>query len=183
MWKRKSADVKRVVRYVGFALIAGALVWGAASCETGSDSTGSVEGEWKYVFDGGYERYTITATHLTKYENWGDRETTAFSGAIQYKEQFNVRAGVIIIKYTEGEEKQWFDYTNDPPTSVNRPGDYYGIYYSELTDSSVKIADTVDLTNWGPTETTTLADAKTKFTAGNTSNFVDWSMTQPQIRQ
>jgi hypothetical protein len=174
----------------GLCLLLGALMFSACDTNSGGD-TPSIIGEWKYNFTtgSGYERYSITEGSLTKYEDWGtgSGESAAFSGSIEYIDEFTSDAGVIIIKYTLGKEKQWMDWSDiDNPTPVARTGDYYGIYYRDLTNESVTLADTSDMAHSsgsGPTETQSLEAAKAKFTKNNVTNLVNWSLVQPQIRQ
>jgi hypothetical protein len=148
----------------------------------------SLVGTWKYAFpdNAGYESYSISNTStLTKTEDWGGGPNVAFSGIIVHVSNFSDTAGVIIIKYESGKEKQWYSYdSNYNATLIPRTGDFYGIYFTDLTASTVKLADTADTShNYGPTETATLNQAISKFTAGAVGNFVDWSVVQAQAKQ
>jgi len=159
MWKGKSADVKRVVRYVGFALIAGALVWGAASCETGSDSTGSViQGTWLDPIPG--DNYTITDTTVTYDDNYDDPEyEMSFTGTIGDHTGFTQSSGII-----------YFQYTAPDDTNKNK---YNALYWRALTGSSVELSVAINPDYSNPA-VTTLQEAKTKFTLHNTGDWVTY---------
>jgi hypothetical protein len=111
--------------------------------------------------------YTITSDfHLTA--TW-DGSTVWYAGKIQYVSFFTSELGIIIIKYDEGKEIDW--WSGDP-----RTGDYFGIYIENFKPGvSMGATSTSDSTNnYGPTETATLDDAIERFdsTAGDGRWFV-----------
>jgi len=93
---------------------------------------------------------------------------------------FSDASGVLIIKYTE------CNYTEyGTSTTHNNTGKYGAMYWTELTSTSVKMADacTADWSNFEVFNT--LSEAKTAFTpvADKVIDYVDWSIISPYIKQ
>jgi hypothetical protein len=116
-----------------------------------------------------FDGYTITATSLS-YGSW--------SGIIR---AVTTRgdAGVIIIEYEEGKEQTYNTWGQDEDGnwiivgSVERPGNFLGIYYRNLIPGeSVEISNALDLETYGPAEAPTLNAAKNKFTLDATDNYI-----------
>jgi hypothetical protein len=151
-------------------------------------------GEWRFEYNtdedeiaDSYEWYKIGDDATLSYGyNTKGTDSTAFSGIIVYVANFNEKAGVIIIKYDSEKGQQWYDYYTDPnnPAPIERKGDFYGIYYDALKETTVKLANSADVANnYGPTETATLRKAVAKFTVDAAGDFVDWSTAQSQTKQ
>jgi hypothetical protein len=153
-------------------------------------------GTWEMNGPYGGERVTITDTQLTygflTSPDDGATFTEDFSGTIRYAKSFGGNAslgtaGVIIIQYTN--KQIWYDYSNYPdivPITNQPSGDFYGIYYSNLTGgnagATVNLSKTTAQPDNGPTETDDLATAKTKFTEANIPNLMGLGATTPQSK-
>jgi hypothetical protein len=158
----------------------------AGSTEKTPDPAGASEntldprliGVWRSLPKPDAEGYDIGATTLA----YNDGDTTQgwdmdYAGTIRHVKRFNDAAGVIIIEYTpEG----WPKYTEEGHTVsayVGKPipGPFFGIYYSDLGDDSVKMANSTTLNSdppYKPPETATLKEAIEKFTEQNRGQFV-----------
>ena len=128
-------------------------------------------GIWERTDEWETERITVTSTHhFSVKSDWH-----SWSGSIVYAFNFDETSGIIIIKYDEGNEVQWFDgsngWENAPP--MDRTGDYYGVYFINLTPTSVVFLPTSDQSNYfGPTETTSRQKAIDRFTLDNRSDWI-----------
>ena len=123
-------------------------------------------GKWAFDYEGGQELYTITATTLT----YDDTYLGLWGGQIVYISNFSKDAGVLIIEYDAGKKQQWTDW--DTMADITPTGNFYGVYFSELKEDSVKMANTSDQNaNGGPTETETLEQAIKKFTRGKRGDY------------
>jgi hypothetical protein len=155
-------------------------------------------GTWQLDYTGGAERYVITADTL-KYGNVYDGTfITSYEGTIRYAEEFTTGNGVIIIEYNAGHKQVWSDgnWVEDPAGSGNwvsgkldpQPaGNFFGIYYNGLTGgavgATVELSGTSDIANYyGPTETTTRALARAKFTEANQPLYMSLGATTPQTK-
>ena len=149
-------------------------------CSTDVNDVGSegldsrLIGKWKSPFD---EIYVITQTNLS-YES----EYSSWSGRIMYAANFNDNTGILIIQYDEDKKQQWTNWdTLEDITPMNR--DFYGIYFRNLTQNSVVLSNTSDqANNWGPSETATLAQAKSRFTLDKMPDWIDLSFAAPLDR-
>jgi hypothetical protein len=86
-----------------------------------------------------------------------------------------VSAGVIIIKYWPGHEHNMWTPT----------GNYYGLYYMNLNDEGTKVAifHTSDQAeSYGPTETTSLEEAKARFTIDDIKQWLSTAAGDPQTK-
>jgi hypothetical protein len=86
-----------------------------------------------------------------------------------------INAGVIIIKYWPGHEHSMWTPT----------GNYYGLYYMNLKDDGKQVAifHTSDQSSgYGPTETTSLATAKERFTIDNIKLWLSTAAGDPQVK-
>jgi len=121
-------------------------------------------GDWKFEYEGGYELYTITANPDVFI--YTDTFAGTWGGNIVHVSNFGENAGVLIIEYDIDKKQQWTDWNT--MSDITPDGNFYGIYFTELKQNSVRLANTSDsLTNYGPTETETLEEAINKFTSGN----------------
>ncbi|MDR1324492.1 MAG: hypothetical protein LBK00_00465 [Treponema sp.] len=168
--------------FLGVCLVIGTL--GFVGCDTGNkDDPGILTGNWSSGTDG----YVITNTTLTyqgykdpTHPEWSD---TNFAGTIENNPDFTQKSGVIIVKYTG---KPTYGTYNDDWTELTGgaepTGEYMGIYWRDLTASSVALANAYDQAAT-ETETTTLDAATTKFTLANVDTLVTWTYVQPQAKQ
>jgi hypothetical protein len=190
-----------------FALFVAALSF--LGCPMESDtSSGNVGlnpkllGTWEFIGPFGTERYII-GPKFTYSSDDGFGFTEHFSGTIVYAEDFGGGAGIIIIEYDAGHKQEWSSWVDsgvdgdgdgyndwvETPLDPQPAGDFYGIYYVNLGDgttgSQVFLANTskLDDFSYGPTETVTLADAKTRFTEANINKYIDISVGEPQTKQ
>jgi hypothetical protein len=135
-------------------------------------------GSWRSLPKADAEGYEIGATSFV----YSDGDTNFgwdmdYKGVIRHIKRFNDTEGVIIIEYTpEG----WPKYT-EPGHTVSAyvgtpiPGAFFGVYYSELGDDSVRMANSTTLDSdppYAPPETKTLKEAVQKFTEKNRDRFV-----------
>jgi quinol monooxygenase YgiN len=132
-------------------------------------------GKWNYSE---MEQITITANNTYLYESidWlNDDDDYDFTlvpfwgGKIVYTENFDAASGVIIIEYLEGQKQVWIDWNTSSPRDPQPEGNFYGIYFSDLTTTTspwtAKVFNTSDQNNgYGPTETVTLQEAINRFT-------------------
>ena len=174
--------VKRAA-FLAFALVLSAGLM-LVSCDNGGGGGSgggnlSLVGTWVYNYGSGEDKYIITDNSL--------EYVGGFKGAIRHLEYFTPTAGVIIIEYDANGKQEYWDYSNWPAIDGPYPplGDFYGIYFINLSSTSVQLANAAD--NGGDPyyrcEAANLNDAKAKFTAGNVGDFVDWSFVQPQVKQ
>jgi hypothetical protein len=108
-------------------------------------------GEWTAQWDG----YIITSTSV---------EYGELKGAIEKAIDFSNDAGVLIIKITESSG----DFT---------VGKYTGVYYSEYTAASIKLANVwLEDSNgdWYPLEVDSLSAATSLFSVDNVGNHVSY---------
>ncbi|MDR2419503.1 MAG: hypothetical protein LBD79_10705 [Treponema sp.] len=177
-----------MARKFGFLLLGVCLVLGAlgfVGCETGGDEENySLVGVWSSGSDG----YLISKNTLT-YEGFKDLEHPEwsdynFTGTIKNNPDFTQKAGVIIVEYTKKPiygkyNDDWKLTGGEAPTNS-----FMGIYWQELTTSSVRLANSYDSTDTETeTEAESLDDAEKKFTQDNEGTLVNWTNVQPQTRQ
>jgi hypothetical protein len=159
------------------------LLFVSCNTETGNENL-SIAGSWAYSSEYGTEKYIITSSRL-EYGYNGD----GFKGAIRDLTYFIPSAGVIIVEYDADNKPEYWDYSNHPAvTGPHQPlGNFLGVYFINLSDTSVKIANASDIAGvdeYYRCEAATLNEAKEKFTDDNVSNFIfDWSMVQTQVKQ
>jgi len=158
---------KRAVYLTVITLLTGFLFF---SCGEGEPFVNDGElnpvlvGQWVFNYNGGQECYTITSNPNRLIYN--DTYMGEWGGNIVHISNFTKNTGVLIIEYDLDKKQTWTDWTT--MTEVTPSGNFYGIYYSELKQNSVKLANTSDQTaNSRPTETETLEEAKEIFTADN----------------
>jgi hypothetical protein len=153
-------------------LVTGAAVFSGCDPDGGDDEddgkSGFIpEGTWSstwdgdagtdvYKIDGNTFSYTSTPTGGTA-SGW----TGTIAGAVDFVPQ---SSGVLIVEYVKPPEGQYAGHREDHP--------YTGVYYSEHSASSVKIADA-----WEPgfsfrAEAKTLDEARKIFTEGNATTHV-----------
>ncbi|MDR1867160.1 MAG: hypothetical protein LBQ77_02700 [Treponema sp.] len=160
-------EKKNVLKTVGWIFVIVML----SACSDDYVDSGSLLGSWAQ-----HDSYTIT-NDTVEYNDGGPYydnsdppvayPSSSFTGTIKNNPDFSASSGVIIIKYTV------------PPAGED-VGNYTAIYWRNLTDRSVLLANAWDQTG---TKTATLAEAEAKFTLSNAEIFVNWSIVQPQLKQ
>jgi hypothetical protein len=109
----------------------------------------------------GKEEHTIG--YLMNDDEW----PFEYKGTIRFVSNYNSSSGIIIIEYTN-------NLFSDP----NKP--FTGIYYRDLTSTTVKLANAINLNdNYSSADTATLEEAIKKFTLGRMGNYIDWSVVTP----
>ena len=158
--------------FLGVCLLIGAL--GFVGCdllgktdETEKPDLGGNISALVGTWDSGSDSYTITTTTIVYDDGSNGEWGFSYKGNICHVSNFNAVSGVVIIEYTEA------------PTS-GTSGNFIGIYYRDLTATTVKLANSYDPEG---TETATLDTAKAKFTQGNADTLVSWTYVQPQTKQ
>jgi len=143
-----------VCGYASVVVLLAILVLAGCKMEPELVNTGFIPlGEWT-AKEG--DSYTITNDTL-EYGGWGELDKGTIAKAID----FSTNAGVLIIKITE--------------SSSFTVGKYTGIYYSEYTSTSIKLANVWLEGSDGsyyPLETDSLFAALSIFTVDNVSNHV-----------
>jgi hypothetical protein len=150
---------------------------------TPSNLDSRLPGRWVFA---PYEEFIITATSnqpgaIGTFESVG-----GYAGDILYWNAFDQNNGVIIIQYWSGRRNTWYSLGNveNPDPEAN----FYGIYISNINGNGsagtrAEIFSTSDQAhNLGPTETTTLAAAITKFTQARKAEWIGGTGS-PQTKQ
>jgi hypothetical protein len=133
-----------------------------------------LQGKWAYIpasSGAPGDGYIISAGQL-EYVYYGTGNAgTNFKGKIRFVSNYSSDSGLIIIEYTE------------PPSYGGYNGySFFAIYYRNLKDHSVQLANTTTLPHYTCPDTATLEEAKAKFTRMTMGNYVDWSVAMPQTR-
>jgi hypothetical protein len=174
-----------MARKFGFFLLGVCLIMGTLGfigCDTdGDEDTGILTGSWSSGSDG----YVITNTALeykgykdATHPEWSD---TNFTGTIKNNPDFTQKSGVIIIEYTKKPINGQYDANYTLTGGAAPTGAFMGIYWRDLTTDSVSLANAYD-SSGSETETTTLDDAKAKFTLANADTLVSWTYVQSQAK-
>jgi hypothetical protein len=132
-----------------------------------------LRGEWAYTPPGSElpaEIYTITGDTI-EYGYGGGESDTGFSGIIRFVSNYSSDSGIIIIEYTE-----------KPSYLLFNGLDFFGIYYRNLREDSVQIANAINLDDNSAPDTATLEEAKARFTRMKMGLYVNWGVVQPQRR-
>jgi hypothetical protein len=163
-------------------LVLAIILFAGCNSDPGDDLIAGLDprlvGTWKSAFD---EVYEITETHLTFDNGYGG----SWGGTIEYAARFDKNTGIIIIQYDDADSKQeWAMY--GPPPGYDFLGyhdttgkDFYGIYFRDLTQNSVVFSNTSNQTDFSPSETVTLQQAKNRFTLDNMPDWIDISFAMP----
>jgi len=128
-------------------------------------------GEWATEFDS----YIInTVTGRLEYDDggWG----MGFSGEIQGMLLFTraSTSGVIFIRYSEdGRPTDWDWSDPENPIAIPIDGDYIGVFFRNLTDTSGQFANPVDANFRTPAQQT-LAAARLAFTVDTMGDYVSF---------
>ena len=112
-------------------------------------------GTWRDYYEGtSYDDYIITAARLD-YDSGG----IGYGGTIEYVSNFSENAGVIIIKYDTSDFK------------LADVGKYIGVYYRSLSAGTVEMSTAIN-DDWSSAATVTKEQAESKFTEGNSGDYV-----------
>jgi hypothetical protein len=128
---------------------------GGGGSGTGNNTAPSLQGQWVGVVlpSNTPDTYTVTAAALEYDDHTGD--PFEYSGAIAEIVSFSASAGVIIIQYTA------------VPPSQGNVGNFFGVYYRDLSSSSVRMANAWAASGGSYPQATTLQDAKNMFKEAN----------------
>jgi hypothetical protein len=142
----------------GTLFVVAAALWLLAGCD--HEPKGSIIGVWTSDFG---DSYTITSSNVA-YDD-GGFGLFGFTGTIEKIVEINAGSGIIYFKYA----------TLQSGLDAGVIDKYNAIYYINLTLAAVQIATAID-TDYSIPATTTLAEARTKFTAGTVGDYVSlWS--------
>jgi hypothetical protein len=132
-----------------------------------------LQGEWVYTQPGSStpaERYIIEKDTI-QYGYGGGESDSNYKGHIRFVSNFSANSGVIIIEYI------------DPPHYQGYNGNSFsGIYYRNLKNDTVQLANAINLEDFSSADTASLETAVKKFTSLQMGNYVDWGVVQPQNR-
>lgn len=139
-------------------------------------------GTWAYIQPGQElpaERYIIKSNSLDyAYAGGGENESgtaassgTNFAGIIVFTASYSQDSGLLIIQYTKM-----------PAYSLHNNGNFTAVYYRDLGEDSVRLANAINLDGYASADTFTLEEAKAKFTRDSAALYVDWGVVQPQRR-
>ena len=127
-------------------------------------------GEWVFPLNVPSERYVIAAD-IIEYGYGGGESAYNFKSNIRFVSNFSANSGVIIIEYI------------DPPSYEKHNGNSFSaIYYRNLTNNTVQLANAINLADHASADTATLEEAIGRFTRLRMGNYVNWSVVQPQWR-
>jgi len=150
MFLRKSFTKKTLIAVLAVLFLATSLFVSCSNptgSDTGFQAPAELTGTW--AADGSTDSYTIGSTRLS-YVGWDG--VGGYSGTIKHISQFTNNSGVIIIQYDKGHENSYPIYDESwNPTGEYFPlhGDFIGIYYEDLTSTSVNIGTAYDLSSAG----------------------------------
>jgi hypothetical protein len=167
--KREAFIKKAAFLTLALFLSAGLLF---ISCSDNANSSGDLNGTW----DDGWNPVIIDSSAKTIVY------TGSYEGVIANAPNgYTAKSGVLIIQFTK--------YANfgagTPSTSHANVGKYGALYWTELTASSVRLADAYNTTTWVHVMYPTLAEANAAFTpaADKVGTYVDWSPTAPYTKK
>jgi hypothetical protein len=161
---------------LSFLFLAGCELYGKIG-EADENIEGSLpellRGEWVYTQPGSStpaERYVIEIDTI-QYGYGGGESDSNYKGYIRFVSNYSANSGVIIIEYVE------------PPYYQGYNGNSFcGVYYRNLKNDTVQLANAINLEDLSSADTATLEAAIKKFTNRQMGNYVDWGVVQPQKR-
>jgi len=177
-----SLNVKRYFFAFLFLLLLAAVLLGCNS-NLGDDQNDQgvmpdgLIGKWVFDSNNWYEikapvapetKHSIIYTAIFSHPEWGDFDFS-FEGVIEFVSNHSSSSGVLIVRYTKA--------APDPNKL------FTGIYYNNLRNNTVQLANAWDLANETSADTATLDEAISKFTRDNAANFVNWTRVSPYNRQ
>jgi len=132
-------------------------------------------GEWAFIQPGlttPAERYVIEENTIQY--GYGEGESQYdYKGDILFVSNYSADSGVIIIKYFDTERPSYTGYNGNL---------FFGIYYRNLKNNTVQLANAINLSDFTAPDTKTPEEAIAKFTRLKMGNYVDWSAVQHQSR-
>ena len=139
-----------------------------------------LRGEWVYIQPGlstPAERYVIDEIAIqygygSTFEGGMESEYD-FKGNICFVSNYSTNSGVIIIEYIDKERPKYAGYNGNS---------FFGIYYRNLKNNTVQLANAINLSDYSAPDTATLEEAIAKFTRLKMGSYVDWSAVQHQSR-
>jgi len=134
-----------------------------------------LRGEWVFIQTGltiPAERYLI-GENIVQYGYGAGESEYDYKGDIRFVSNYSANSGVIIIEYIDAERPAYAGYNGNS---------FFGIYYRNLSNSTVQVANAIRLTDLSSPDTATLEEAIEKFTLANRGTFVNWSNVQYQNR-
>jgi hypothetical protein len=134
-----------------------------------------LRGKWVYVQPGNSvpaEQYTITGAAI-EYGYGGGSSVYDYAGAIAFVSNYDSGSGVIIIEYDPAKKPGYSRYNN---------GNFGAVYYRNLQDDSVRLANAINLSDMSAPDTATLDEAVKKFTPMMMGVYINWGNVQPQKR-
>jgi hypothetical protein len=191
----------RAASFFAAALFLVAALLFAAACKQQPDDADTspdpldtrLVGRWRSAPGENTEGYNITEKQF-EYQDGKPRGVwdMSYKGRIRYTKRFSPTDGVIIIEYTgsrDDPDSGWPQYTRpghtiSPWVGKPIPGPFFGVYYRNLSDTAVTLANSTTLGStppYKPPETATLAQAIAKFTLANRPLFVA-GVALPQTR-
>ena len=144
-----------------------------------------LRGEWVFIQPGlstPAERYLIEentiqygygASSEGGTENDGAESEYDFKGTIHFVSNYSPDSGVIIIEYFDSHRPSYAGYNGNS---------FFGIYYRNLKNNTVQLANAINLADFSAPDTATLEEAIAKFTRLKMGSYVDWSAVQHQSR-
>jgi hypothetical protein len=134
---------------------------GGSGSSGGGGTPPSLFGTWLGVVlpENTPDTYVISAGTLV-YDDNSAAYQFEYAGDIKEIAAFTNGAGVIILQYTSVHPSQ------------GTVGDFFGVYYRELSAGTVKMANAYDLNSKEYPSADSLEHAQTQFTAGNAGNYV-----------
>ena len=129
-------------------------------------------GTWDSVGD----QYVITANTLIYNAGW----ESSFAETIVFVSNYSGNSGVIIVRYTSPPTHNVWN--TDKPFYVNSYN-YTAVYYQNLSNTTVQLANVINLDDWSSVDTRTRQEAETKFTRGNARKYINWSVVRPFTKE
>jgi len=141
-------------------LLACFLIFGC----TEPEENGSLNGTWS----SNYDSYKIDKS-TKKIEYVGN-----YKADIVNSPNYEAGSGILIVKFTwyfETIYDENWDVVSEGATDVYN-GKFGAVYWKDLTDSSIQMADAYDTATWSRAMHDTLDEAKVNFTSDKTGNYI-----------
>ena len=118
------------------------------------------------IWASAHDRYIIRANNTFEYDAGWD---ASFTGVIVSVSNFSSDSGVIIVRYTSPPTHNVWE--SDDPFYVSGH-DYTGVYFRNLTSTTVQLANVINLSDWSSVDTRSRREAELKFTRDGANVFV-----------
>jgi hypothetical protein len=128
------------------------------------------------TWDSGWDQYVITGTTLAYNAGW----EASFTGTIVFVSNHSNNSGVIIVRYTAPPTHNVWN--TDKPFHV-AGYDYTAVYFQNLTNTTVQLANVINLSDFSSVDTRTREEAESKFTRGNAGKYINWSVVTPFTKE